>query len=476
MKQRIISLIAVLAMIATLPFTAIADTVEISDAHAFRRGDVDGDGRVEISDALAILRYCIGLSSPIDDCERAKNAATIVNPGSGKPEIGDALQILRYVISLSNIVPPPSRVPETRIEDTRLYALNEIIESGEHTFIIRDELFGTVSRYVSAGRTRYEAFGVTTLGIEGITYTYNAMLDVWYYEPDTDEEFFGDFTEELKNSVLLDVGTADFNGQNLHFEEFFDAGEIWRYFFDGSDLAGVQHEGENLSMTIAAGVPADVDFSVPANAVTIEEFDNLLRQHIGLPPHGSQNGSQNDSDIRLENTRLFAIHENILSGEHTITTTIQDEFLGTQTTFRRENLVRIESESGIFLQLEDRVYIYNRDLSVWYFEDGYFFYEPEDGIYDLVLLDTGTAVFGGGVFYFEEFYEPDFEFPEEGGQIFRYFFHNNTLIGLMSMNNTDPLFGTEVTVTAEAGTPNVFNAPADAISYNDYQNLLRQWN
>jgi hypothetical protein len=63
-------------------------------------GDVNGDGEVGIDDALQILRYLIGLSSILDDCENAVRAALIVSDDI--PQVGDALQILRYLIGLPN--------------------------------------------------------------------------------------------------------------------------------------------------------------------------------------------------------------------------------------------------------------------------------------------------------------------------------------------------------------------------------------
>jgi hypothetical protein len=55
-----------------------------------------------VTDALAILRYLVGLSSQISDCTDARAAANIVNPQSDEPNIVDGLQILRYLVGLSS--------------------------------------------------------------------------------------------------------------------------------------------------------------------------------------------------------------------------------------------------------------------------------------------------------------------------------------------------------------------------------------
>jgi hypothetical protein len=63
----------------------------------------------DVSDALAILRSLVGLSSVINDCDDAKAAAIILPPdyaGTRRttPEVQDALAILRYLVGLSSPV------------------------------------------------------------------------------------------------------------------------------------------------------------------------------------------------------------------------------------------------------------------------------------------------------------------------------------------------------------------------------------
>jgi V8-like Glu-specific endopeptidase len=68
----------------------------------FDRGDVNGNGEIDIGDALAILRFIIGLPSELDDNPFAVQAALITQESldDGKPSMADALAILRYVIGL----------------------------------------------------------------------------------------------------------------------------------------------------------------------------------------------------------------------------------------------------------------------------------------------------------------------------------------------------------------------------------------
>jgi len=69
---------------------------------AFGLGRVTNTGKTpEVADALAILRYVVGLSSPLSDSPSARSAARIVST-SGNPEVADALAILRFVVGLSS--------------------------------------------------------------------------------------------------------------------------------------------------------------------------------------------------------------------------------------------------------------------------------------------------------------------------------------------------------------------------------------
>ena len=54
-------------------------------------GDADGDGRVDITDALVILQYTVGWGNPIDHDAGDVNA-------DGMCDIRDALLILQYCV------------------------------------------------------------------------------------------------------------------------------------------------------------------------------------------------------------------------------------------------------------------------------------------------------------------------------------------------------------------------------------------
>jgi len=65
-----------------------------------RIGDVTDTGEIIIADALAILRYLVGLPSPIADCNNARIASLITDPTANSPTIADALAILRHLVGL----------------------------------------------------------------------------------------------------------------------------------------------------------------------------------------------------------------------------------------------------------------------------------------------------------------------------------------------------------------------------------------
>jgi hypothetical protein len=91
----------------------LGETTDFRVGVAFTRGDVVGNNTIDIGDALAILRYLVGLSSPLDAGRgsRAWYAALITNPNAERPQIGDALAILRKLVNLpsvlDNAVPKP---------------------------------------------------------------------------------------------------------------------------------------------------------------------------------------------------------------------------------------------------------------------------------------------------------------------------------------------------------------------------------
>jgi murein DD-endopeptidase MepM/ murein hydrolase activator NlpD len=70
------------------------------------KGDVDGDDKITITDALEILKYLAGLTNLLDDCEKSFNAALILprdeHGKPDKPTIADVLEILKYLAGLNS--------------------------------------------------------------------------------------------------------------------------------------------------------------------------------------------------------------------------------------------------------------------------------------------------------------------------------------------------------------------------------------
>ena len=58
-------------------------------------GDVNGDGYINVSDAIRVLRHIVGLT----EIEQEQYAAADVT-GSGTITVTDAIRILRYIVGL----------------------------------------------------------------------------------------------------------------------------------------------------------------------------------------------------------------------------------------------------------------------------------------------------------------------------------------------------------------------------------------
>jgi hypothetical protein len=61
-----------------------------------------GNQRYRLGDALQVLRYLIGLTSIINECSIAKQAAMVVS--EDRPQLADALQILRHIVGLESVL------------------------------------------------------------------------------------------------------------------------------------------------------------------------------------------------------------------------------------------------------------------------------------------------------------------------------------------------------------------------------------
>jgi hypothetical protein len=93
----------ILTSAVLMPYVPVVTTTAAAPVQTERmRGDVNGDGVVNISDAIEILRFLAGMSNIIDSNEQAFNAARIL--GRSYPEIGDVIEILRYLAGMNNAI------------------------------------------------------------------------------------------------------------------------------------------------------------------------------------------------------------------------------------------------------------------------------------------------------------------------------------------------------------------------------------
>jgi hypothetical protein len=70
----------------------------------YRLGDVNGDGRVTIADALEILKFLAKLDSNVTDNSFSLRSSLISEPFRSSPTITDALEVLRYLAKLNSLI------------------------------------------------------------------------------------------------------------------------------------------------------------------------------------------------------------------------------------------------------------------------------------------------------------------------------------------------------------------------------------
>jgi len=68
----------------------------------YSKGDVRGDGNIDVSNAVEILKYIAGLPNVISGNVLALAAAD--TNGDGEIDVQDAIEILRYIAGLSNAI------------------------------------------------------------------------------------------------------------------------------------------------------------------------------------------------------------------------------------------------------------------------------------------------------------------------------------------------------------------------------------
>ena len=83
--------------------SADADVVVTVLTRAFRRGDANADGRVDVADAISLLSYLFqsGRAPPCGDAADAND--------DGSLDIGDALKALSHLFADGGPLPPPAR-------------------------------------------------------------------------------------------------------------------------------------------------------------------------------------------------------------------------------------------------------------------------------------------------------------------------------------------------------------------------------
>lgn len=72
-------------------------------------GDINGDGRIDVGDAILLLRYIVGLNDlELDQIGRANVNASFDTAGSPTLDVGDAILVLRRIVGLTEEFPAES--------------------------------------------------------------------------------------------------------------------------------------------------------------------------------------------------------------------------------------------------------------------------------------------------------------------------------------------------------------------------------
>ncbi|HEY3281360.1 MAG TPA: dockerin type I repeat-containing protein [Armatimonadota bacterium] len=90
-----------------------------ASAQSTRRGDVNGDGRVNVADAVAVLQYLAGLKTPT-----AQQSAAADVDGDGKLRVSDAVLLLKAVAGLATLpggAEPPTTEPAVDLAASTIY-------------------------------------------------------------------------------------------------------------------------------------------------------------------------------------------------------------------------------------------------------------------------------------------------------------------------------------------------------------------
>ncbi|MCL1882017.1 MAG: InlB B-repeat-containing protein, partial [Oscillospiraceae bacterium] len=104
-----------------------AQIAPFSSVSRWQCGDVDGDGRITINDALQVQRHIVGLSSTIDGNNangRSALRAALICRETGSPSINDALAIQRRLVGLSTALDNCRHAPNQGSANTWVVRFN----------------------------------------------------------------------------------------------------------------------------------------------------------------------------------------------------------------------------------------------------------------------------------------------------------------------------------------------------------------
>ncbi len=131
-KWRLSTYLALVAVVGILPIKQwpLNRVAEADPSSAFTRGDVDGDRRFLISDAVNVFRYLFLADSAVDSCEDAADV-----DDDGAITITDGIYLLNYLFQRGVQPPPPfPTCGEDSTEDALGCEQFEMCDTGTFTF------------------------------------------------------------------------------------------------------------------------------------------------------------------------------------------------------------------------------------------------------------------------------------------------------------------------------------------------------
>jgi hypothetical protein len=306
--KKIISILLTLAIMLTIiPISAAGNPADFAN----RCGDVDGNGLVNISDALEILMYLAGLDNAIDNNPRAAGAAILAQPRNRTlPNINDALIILMRLAGMNTVF--ASMLCSETAYCPRCSPYSQSMENSKTKAAF--DLLLTDTYYVEM-MWEFDFFGVETIEMKmlrarrGDDYRLNmdinmageswdflilgSMIHIFdhdaktasFYEASEQEKakFIADLefifglaeaVEDISGLMLTGTGTGSFKGRdNLFYEELYDFEDdnLARIYFDGDDMVGMFDVGYDMELVLfISATPAASLFEIPEDYTKIE--------------------------------------------------------------------------------------------------------------------------------------------------------------------------------------------------------------